>query len=86
MITNQIQLEAAVRQLNTFHEMLEAMRVHLQETNPSLFPSLSEGYLRHIIQLEKEIIDYAYTLNTETNSAVGMPESNVTESQPVEAR
>lgn len=59
MITNPTQLEATVYQLNRFREMLEAMRLHLEKTNPSLFPSLSEGYLKRIKSLEDEIIQYS---------------------------
>ena len=38
--------------------MLETTRRHLQETNSALFPSASEGYLRHIEELQDEITAY----------------------------
>jgi len=58
MITNQEQLETALHQLASFKGMLEAMRLHLQDTEPSLIPTVSESYQHRIQELQEEICDY----------------------------
>jgi len=58
MITDPQQLETALHQLASFKGMLEAMRLHLQETEPSLIPSVSESYQHRIQELQEEICDY----------------------------
>ena len=58
MITNETQLAVAQRRLDSYRQMLETTRRHLQETNSALFPSVSEGYLRHIEELQDEIATY----------------------------
>ncbi len=79
MITNKIQLEVALHQLNRFHEMLEAMRVHLKEQNSSLFPTVAEGYLVRIRELEKEIVEYTYFLLGESATPIGVIETKAAE-------
>jgi hypothetical protein len=87
MITNKVQLEVALHQLNRFHEMLEAMRVHLKEQNSSLFPTVAEGYLARIRQLEKEIIDYTYHLLQESEAGVSVLETtNSKQPQQIDVR
>ena len=58
MITDDEQLEIAFRQLAGFKDMLEAMRLHLNETEPSLLPTVSESYQHRIAELQGEICDY----------------------------
>lgn len=58
MITNETQLAVAQQRLNSYRQMLETTRRHLQDTGSSLFPSVSEGYLRHIEELQDEITAY----------------------------
>lgn len=58
MITNATQLQGALEHLATLQRMQEAMRVHLQETDPSFSPTVSEGYTRRIESLQEEIIEY----------------------------
>jgi hypothetical protein len=58
VITNATQLEGALQHLATLQRMQEAMRVHLQQTDPSFFPTVSEGYSRRIEDLQKEIFEY----------------------------
>lgn len=58
MITNETQLAVAQQRLNSYRQMLETTRRHLQDTGSSLFPNVSEGYLRHIEELQDEIIVY----------------------------
>jgi hypothetical protein len=58
MITDQKQLETALNQLASFKGMLEAMRLHLQDTEPSLIPTVSESYEHRIQELQEEICDY----------------------------
>ena len=58
MITDDEQLEIAFRQLAGFKDMLEAMRLHLNETEPSLLPTVSESYQHRILELQGEICDY----------------------------
>jgi hypothetical protein len=58
MIENQEQLEIALHQLAGFKSMLEAMRLHLEETEPSLIPVASESYRHRIEEIQEEICDY----------------------------
>lgn len=58
MIANQEQFEVALNQLASFKGMMEAMRLHLQETEPTLIPLVSESYLHRIQELQAEICDY----------------------------
>lgn len=58
MITNAVQLEGVLEYMATLQRMQEAMRVHLQETDPSFFPTVSEGYTTRIGELQTEIIEY----------------------------
>jgi hypothetical protein len=58
VITNETQLAVAQQRLDSYRQMLETTRRHLQETNSSLFPSASEGYLRRIEELQDEITAY----------------------------
>lgn len=58
MITTPEQLDIALNQLAGFKGMLEAMRLHLEETEPSLIPTASEPYRHRIQELQEEICDY----------------------------
>ncbi|HZO87774.1 MAG TPA: hypothetical protein VFB38_05495 [Chthonomonadaceae bacterium] len=58
MIANQEQFDLALHQLASFKGMLEAMRLHLQETEPALIPLVSESYQHRIQELQTEICDY----------------------------
>lgn len=58
MITNATQLEGALEHLATLQRMQEAMRVHLQQTDPSFFPTVSEGYTKRIGDLQEQIVTY----------------------------
>ena len=58
MIANQEQFDVALHQLGSFKGMLEAMRLHLQETEPTLIPLVSESYRHRIQELQEEICDY----------------------------
>ena len=58
MITDQAQLETALHQLASFKGMLAAMRLHLQDSAPSLIPTISESYQHRIQELQEEICDY----------------------------
>ena len=58
MITNQEQLDIALHQLGSFKGMLEAMRLHLEETEATLIPLVSESYRHRIQELQEEICDY----------------------------
>ncbi len=58
MISNQEQLDVALHQLASFKGMLEAMRLHLQETEPTLIPLVSESYQHRIQELQEEICNY----------------------------
>ena len=58
MITTQEQFKTTLQQLSRFKGMLEAMCLHLQETEPTLIPLISESYLHRIQELQAEICDY----------------------------
>lgn len=52
--------------LATLQRMQEAMRVHLQQTDPSFFPTVSEGYARRIEDLQEQIFEYLRERPTES--------------------
>jgi hypothetical protein len=58
MIADQEQFKIALQQLSSYKGMLEAMRLHLQETEPTLIPLVSESYQHRIQELQAEICDY----------------------------
>jgi hypothetical protein len=58
MIADQEQLNIALHQLGSFKGMLEAMSLHLQKTEPTLIPLVSESYRHRIQELQEEICDY----------------------------
>ncbi len=58
MITNATQLEVAMERLHTYQRMLESLRADLREKNSSLFPLMSEGYIKRIEGLQEEIVGY----------------------------
>lgn len=58
MIENETQLAVARQRLDSYRRMLETTRRHLQETDSSLIPGVSEGYLRRIEELQNEIAAY----------------------------
>lgn len=58
MILNTTQLNVSIAQLQKLRNMLEGMRLQLAKSNPSLFPSVSEGYLSRIEVLEDDIISF----------------------------
>ena len=58
MITTQEQFTVALHQLASFKGMLEAMRLHLQDTEPTLIPLVSESYLHRIQEIQTEICNY----------------------------
>jgi hypothetical protein len=59
MIANAAQLYAALHQLSSMADMLEALRLDCQAKNDySLFPLISEGYLNRIRELNADIRDY----------------------------
>jgi len=58
MINNQEQLNVVLHQLASFKGMLEAMRRHLEETEPELIPLVAESYRHRIQELQEEICDY----------------------------
>jgi hypothetical protein len=58
MISNKEQLHVSLTQLASFKGMLDAMRRHLEETEPALIPLVSESYVHRIQELQGEICDY----------------------------
>ena len=58
MIDNEKQLEVALRQLEGFKDLREAMRLHLEETTPTLTATVVESYDHRIHELQEEICDY----------------------------
>jgi hypothetical protein len=58
MIDNAVDLEVAFRNLHAVQDALDALRADLQETNPALFPVVSQTYLRRIRSLEADIFSY----------------------------
>lgn len=72
MITNATQLEGALEHLATLQRMQEAMRVHLQQTDPSFFPTVAEGYSKRIEDLQEEIFEYLSERPAESALSVRM--------------
>lgn len=70
MITNETQLGVAQQRLNSYRQMLETTRRHLQDTGSSLFLNVPEGYLRHIEELQDEITTYLREHPAETALSV----------------
>ena len=58
MIANQEQFKVALHQLSSFKGMLAAMSLHLQSTEPTLIPLVSESYEHRIREIQTEICDY----------------------------
>jgi hypothetical protein len=58
MIETKDQLEIALNQIASFKDMQEAMRRHLEETQPSLIPLASQGYDAQLNQLQASVCDY----------------------------
>ena len=58
MIANANELEVAVHNLQSVENALDALRKEMQETNPALFPIVSQTYTRRIHSLQEEIIVY----------------------------
>ena len=58
MINNEEQLAIALGQLESFKGLREAMRLHLDETRPSLTTTVVEPYDNRIRELQEEICDY----------------------------
>jgi len=58
MITTEEQFKISLHQLSSFKGMLEAMRLHLQETETTLIPLVSESYVHRIQEIQTEICDY----------------------------
>ncbi len=61
MIVDNFHLELARKHDKCLRAILDAMRQHLTETAPDLIPLVSEGYLRHIEECEREIAEYEQT-------------------------
>jgi hypothetical protein len=62
MITNVPQLRAALHQMASMVDMLEALQLDCQGKNDfSLFPLVSEGYLHQIRDLNIQIREYLGT-------------------------
>lgn len=70
MIRNATHLEGALEHLATLQRMQEAMRVHLQRSDPSFFPIVSEGYTRRIEDLQEQIIAYLREKPAESSLSV----------------
>ena len=66
MIANQEQFEITLQQLARFKGLLEAMRLHLQDTEPTLIPLVSESYVHRIQELQSEICDYLLQMQAES--------------------
>ena len=58
MIANQEQFEVTLQQLASLEGLLAAMRLHLQDTEPTLIPLVSESYVHRIRELQDAICDY----------------------------
>ena len=58
MVQNKEQFEVALKQLSSFKGMLEAIRFHLGDTEPSLIPLVSESYEHRIQDIQSEICSY----------------------------
>jgi hypothetical protein len=58
MIANANELEVAFRNLQIFENALDTLREEMQETNPSLFPVVSQTYTRRIRSLQEDFFAY----------------------------
>lgn len=58
MIANANELEIAFHNLQTVENALDALRKEMQETNPALFPIVSQTYTRRIRSLQEDIFAY----------------------------
>jgi hypothetical protein len=58
MITDEKQLDIALRQLESFKCLRRAMHLHLEESAPTLTATVVETYDHRIRQLQEEICDY----------------------------
>jgi hypothetical protein len=67
MITTKEQFEITLKQIASFKGMQEAMRRHLEETEPSLIPLALEGYKEQIATLQTEVCDYLLRERQPTN-------------------
>jgi hypothetical protein len=58
MINDDKQLELALGQLESFKGLREAMRLHLDDTQPTLTATVVESYDHRIHELQEEICEY----------------------------
>lgn len=58
MIANANELEVAVLNLQSVKNALDALRKEMQQTNPTLFPVVSQTYTRRIHSLQDDIDAY----------------------------
>lgn len=66
MITNAAQLNAALHQLSSFADMLDALRLDADARQDySLFPLASQGYLHRIREINQEIRAYLSDTNAD---------------------
>jgi hypothetical protein len=73
VIVNQEQMQVALHQLASFKGMLAAMRLHLEETEPTLVPLVSESYVHRIQELQEEICDYLLRQETPATALTSTP-------------
>jgi hypothetical protein len=69
VIRDDDQMEAALQQLASLQQMLQAMRLHLEATEPSLLPLASESYERRIRSLQEEICEYLLWMRQRDSNA-----------------
>ncbi len=55
MLTNAIEAEVAIENLRLMTNALEALAQDMKETNPALFPVVSQSYITRIRDLQEEI-------------------------------
>ena len=73
MIENLKQLNAALFQLSSFVDMLEALQMDCQQQKDfTLFPLVSEGYLHRIRELNGEIREYLSSHSEVDSEPVGV--------------
>jgi hypothetical protein len=70
MIANSEQFQIALKQLASFKGMLEATQSHLQETQPSIIPLISESYERRIQEIQSEICDFLLATESRADTQV----------------
>lgn len=58
MIANENELAVAFRHLRGYEDVLEGLRKELSQSNPALFPVVSESYLQRIRRLQDDIFAY----------------------------